>query len=72
MDYESIFTKDKLLQQASNMQKRGFKPGFDSMTADALAIWLTINGDDLVRRLMTLTYEPLPATGFRTAKLKGG
>ena len=49
-----------------------FKPGFDSMTADALVIWLEINGDGLARDLLSGRYKPLPAIGTNIAKKHGG
>ena len=39
---ERICDKNVLIGFAKALADRGFKPGFDSMTADALVIWLEI------------------------------
>ena len=39
---ERICDKNVLIGFAKALADRGFKPGFDSMTADALVIWLKI------------------------------
>lgn len=69
---ERICDKNVLIGFAKALADRGFKPGFDSMTADALVIWLEINGDGLVRDLLSGRYKPLPAVGTNIAKKHGG
>ena len=69
---ERICDKNVLIGFAKALADRGFKPGFDSMTADALVIWLEINGDGLARDLLSGRYKPLPAIGTNIAKKHGG
>ena len=69
---ERICDKNVLIGFAKALADRGFKPGFDRMTADALVIWLEINGDGLARDLLSGRYKPLPAIGINIAKKHGG
>lgn len=69
---ERICDKNVLMGFAKALADRGFKPGFDSMTADALVIWLEINGDGLACDLLSGKYKPLPAIGTNIAKKHGG
>ena len=69
---EKICDKNSLSEYARALAGRGFKPGFDNMTAEALVIWLEINGDVLVRDLLHGRYKPMPAIGFHVAKKHGG
>ena len=69
---KDIFTLDQMLMHASQLKKKQFKPGFDHMTSDAAAIWLHVNGDQLLKSLYDGAYQPMPALGFITAKKDGG
>lgn len=69
---EKVCDKNILTEYARVLASRGFKPGFDNMTAEALMIWLEINGDVLVRDLLHGRYKPMPAIGFHVAKKHGG
>ncbi len=69
---ERICDQNVLIGFAKALADRGFKPGFDSMTADALVIWLEINGDGLARDLLSARYKPMPAIGTNIAKKHGG
>ena len=65
---ETVLTKEKPDQQIAKLKQRHFVPGFDDMTASAAETWLHINYHRLIRDVLDGTYEPMPATGFRTAK----
>ena len=69
---EKICDKNILSEFARALARRGFKPGFDNMSAEALVIWLEINGDELVRDLRRGRYKPMPALAFHVAKKYGG
>ena len=68
---KTIADTEVLLQHASSLKSRKFKPGFDNMSAEAAVLWLKINGDQLCRRLRRGAYEPMPAKTFRIAKAGG-
>ena len=67
-----IANVEGLLDQATELEKKRFKPGFDGMTTGAAVMWLKINGEQLTRRLLRGVYEPMPVVGFRSAKRDGG
>lgn len=69
---KDIFQKEKLLYYAQELKKKKFKPGFDGMSAQSALLWLEINGETLIRRLLRGSYDPMPAVGFYTAKQNGG
>lgn len=69
---KDIFRKGKLLYYAQELKKKKFKPGFDGMSAQSALLWLEINGETLIRRLLCGSYDPMPAVGFCTAKQNGG
>ena len=63
---------DTLREKALALKKRKFKPGFDQMNADAAAIWVDVNGEHMIKEVLSGQYIPMPAVGFITAKQKGG
>ena len=60
-----------LSTQAAELRKRSFKPGFDGMDAQAAQMWLEINGENFSTQLRKGKYQPMPAIGFRVAKMNG-
>lgn len=70
--FSSIINMDNLLLHAEILNRKKFRPGYDSMTAEGTLAWLRINGDRLCRELNDGVYRPMPAVGFRTAKTRGG
>ena len=40
---QEVANKEKLLQQAEELKKKKFSPGFDGMTAEKAYIWFEIN-----------------------------
>jgi len=69
---KKIITKEKILAYAAEIKKKRIKPGFDGMSADGAYAWLTINNERVYKELINTTYKPMPAIGFRTAKMNGG
>lgn len=69
---KKIITKNTLYDQAREMKKKKFTPGFDGMSMDGAASWIFINGDRLCKDILSGSYKPMPAVGFRTAKTGGG
>ena len=63
--------RERLLAKAEQLKARGFRPGFDQMTADAAYLWIQINGDRLSDDLASGRYKPLPAISFTSAKHNG-
>lgn len=59
-----IAQKELLPQQAHALLHKNYRPRFDGMTAHHAIIWLEINGDQLCRRLLRGSYDPMPATSF--------
>lgn len=70
--FSPIINIDNLLAHADMLNRKKFRPGYDSMTAEGTLAWLHINGDRLCRELHDGAYRPMPAVGFRTAKTRGG
>ena len=62
---------ENLRQKAAELRQQGFKPGCDDMTAKSAELWITINGESLLKDLNHGSYVPMPAMGFRTAKVDG-
>ena len=69
---DSAINIDNLISQANKLKRKRFKPGFDGMTAQSAVKWLEINGDQLRRRILRGSYDPMPAKGFLSAKRNGG
>ena len=69
---EKIINKDTLIEQAKILKKKKFKPGFDGMSAETAVSWLWVNGDRFCNDILTGDYRPMPAIGFKTAKMNGG
>ncbi len=69
---EEIFNKDALLEKAKSLSHKEFKHGFDGMSMDGAYTWMYINYDRLRRDIINGAYRPMPATGFRRAKINGG
>ena len=72
MILKQIADKDYLLEQAKFLKKKGFKPGFDGMSAENALMWIEINGAVWAKDIARGRYAPMPASGFRIAKLHGG
>ena len=70
-NYESIFSKDKLIAISKEMQKAHFKPGYDKMTAQKAGLWIEINYDNLLEQLKKDKYKPLPLMGATAIKNNG-
>ncbi len=69
--WKEEISQDKLLQKAAELKKNGFKPGCDGMSAKSADLWITINGQRLLKSFFKGNYEPMPADGFRVAKSNG-
>lgn len=69
---KDIITKDALIETAKILSARKFKPGYDGMSMKGAYAWITVNGERLCRDIYNGNYRPMPATGFRTAKINGG
>ena len=70
--FTSIINTDNLFTYAEMLNRKKFRPGYDSMTSEGALAWLRINGDRLCRELNDGAYRPMPAVGFRIAKTRGG
>ena len=64
-------TAEQLEEQAEELQRRGFHPGYDGMSAQAAALWLRLNAGTLLRQLKRERYVPSPVVGFHVAKQDG-
>jgi len=62
---------EDLKLRASELKRKGFKPGFDHMTAAAAVIWMQIGGQKLCEEILNGRYAPMPAVGWRIAKKNG-
>jgi len=62
---------DELKLQAAELKRKGFRPGFDNMTAASAIVWMEVGGQKLCEDLIKGRYTPMPAIGWRIAK-KGG
>ena len=71
LDYQSVFSKEKLIELAREMQKSHFTPGLDNMSAQSAEAWLEINYDNLLARLKDGKYKPQPLSGFSVTKSNG-
>lgn len=69
---KKIITKENLHETAKELKKKKFKPGFDGMSMDGAMSWILINGERLCKDIDSGDYTPMPAVGFRTAKIGGG
>lgn len=69
---KDIITKDNLIETARELSARKFKPGYDGMSMKGAYAWITVNGERLCRDIFNGHYRPMPATGFRRAKVNGG
>ena len=67
-----IVSKDLLIEQANELRKKHFRPGFDHMDARAAAIWLEVNYERFVSDVLEGRYQPMPALGFYATKTSGG
>lgn len=67
-----IADKNNILFQAEKLKNRKFTPGFDDMTAEKAYLWVEINNKKICTELKNGSYEPMPVTGFYTAKKNGG
>jgi len=67
-----LLSKEDLYDQALELKKKKFKPGYDGMSIDGAASWIFINGDRLCKDILRGDYRPMPAMGFHTAKTSGG
>ena len=63
-------TAEQLEEQAEELQRRGFHPGYDGMSAQA-ALWFRLNAGTLLRQLKRERYVPSPVVGFHVAKQDG-
>ena len=69
---EIKYSNEELLKICKDYQKRNkFSVGFDKMTPKAAETWLSVNGDELCRKLNSGKYIVQPATGFNVAKSDG-
>ena len=64
-------TAEQLEEQAEELQRRGFHPGYDGMSAQAAALWFRLNAGTLLRQLKRERYVPSPVVGFHVAKQDG-
>lgn len=64
-------TTELLEEKAAELQKGGFHPGYDGMSAQAAVLWFRLNGATLLRQLKKERYAPMPAVGFHVAKTDG-
>lgn len=69
---EKIYDKELLIEQAEELRKRNYRPGFDNMDADGARIWIELNYERLLTDLTSGRYSPMPALGFHMAKSAGG
>ncbi len=69
---QEVANKEKLLQQAEELKKKKFSPGFDGMPAEKAYIWFEINSKKEIKEIADGNYEPMPVVGFNTAKKNGG
>ena len=67
-----LLSKEALYEQANELKKKKFKPGYDGMSMDGAASWIFINGNRLCKDILQGDYCPMPAIGFKTAKTSGG
>lgn len=67
-----LLSKEDLYEQAKELKKKKFKPGYDGMSMDGAASWIFINGDRFCKDILRGDYRPMPAVGFKTAKTSGG
>lgn len=70
--YKDIITKERLIETAKTLSKEKFKPGYDGMSMQGAHAWMTVNGDRICRDIFNGYYLPMPAVGFRVAKVGGG
>lgn len=68
---EEIADLQALLAQAEGLKRKRFSPGFDGMTPEGVAIWLTVNRDKLLRKLRSGSYTPMPVLTRAIAKKDG-
>ena len=69
--WKEVLGTELLRQKAAELRQKGFKPGCDDMTAKSAELWIMVNGERLLKELYQGTYVPMPAMGFRTAKVDG-
>jgi len=62
---------EDLKMRASELKKKGFRPGFDNMTAAAAVVWMQVGGQKLCEDILKGHYAPMPAVGWRIAKKNG-
>lgn len=68
---ERIACLQELTARAEDLKGKGFRPGFDNMTASSAVIWMKIAGQALCEELRKGKYRPSPAIGWRVAKKNG-
>lgn len=64
-------TAEELTEKAEALQKGGFHPGYDGMSAQAAVLWFRLNAGTLLRQLKRERYVPSPVVGFHVAKQDG-
>ena len=64
-------TAERLEEKAAELQKSGFHPGYDGMSAQAAVLWFRLNAGTLLRQLKKERYNPMPVVGFHVAKRDG-
>lgn len=69
---KDIINRETLEAVASELKKKRFKPGYDGMSMDGAFSWIKINGSRFCNDVLRGDYTPMPAVGFRTAKINGG
>ena len=69
---KDILNKDTILEKAKFLSGKKFKPGYDGMSMDGAYSWIYINGERLCNDIINGDYRPMPAMGFRSAKMQGG
>ena len=69
--WRELLDREALLRKAEELQRSGFHPGCDDMSAKSAGLWISVNGDRLLRSIFRGEYQPMPAVGFRTAKMNG-
>ncbi len=64
-------TYEILIEKATFLTTKRFRPGFDKMTAEAALLWIQLNGNRLIRDIQAGRYSPMPALTFTSAKKNG-
>ena len=59
------------MEQAHELRKRNFRPGFDHMDARAAILCLEVNYERFSADILNGRYMPMPALGFHVTKSSG-